>query len=304
MVVIPAKLKKGDRVALLGGSGPNFDFTAEQMEEKVRELGLEPVLYPSATARHGYLAGKDAQRAEDIMAAFTDPSIQGILTIRGGYGFARVLPLLDFDVIRENPKFFMGYSDVTAMHIAMNQKAETATWHCPMVVEWLRGLDEYTMDHVKKALFEEGADFSDPAEYPARKTLVSGCAEGMLCGGNLTLLSQSLGTPYEIDTKDKILFIEETDEPFWKIDGMLNQLRNAGKLADAKGIVLGSWNNCGTDADVEKSLVLEQVFEELIVPLGVPAMSGIACGHAKPTMTLPMGQKVRMNADTCEIELC
>ena len=301
-MIIPEKLRKGDKAALLGGSGPVSEFSLEQMEQAVRDMGLEPVSYPSASARHGYLAGDDQMRARDIMSAFCDPEIKGILTIRGGYGFARILPLLDFEEIRKHPKFFMGYSDVTAMHTALNQKADLATMHMIMVSAWLKDQDEYTMEQVRKALFEDvNGELKDPQDYPERKTLVSGKGEGILCGGNLTLLSQSLGTPWEIDTKGRILFIEETDEPWWKIDGMINQLRNAGKLKEASGIVFGSWNHCGEDADPERTLDIDEILKELVIPEGTPCFKGIACGHSMPSMVLPLGRKAVLDADHCSL---
>ena len=302
-MIIPKPLYKGARVAVLGGSSPSHDYKAADFIAAVEEMGLKPVLYKSATAKHGYLAGADAQRAADINAAFADPTIEGILTIRGGYGMPRILPLLDFKTIRANPKFFMGYSDVTALHTCLNQLGGFVSYHMPMVGAWRGGLDEYTKSFVEALLFGgKPENYDNPADAPARKTLVPGAAEGALCGGNLSLLASSMGTPYELDTRGKILFLEDVGESPYRLDGMLTQLRNCGKFRDAAGIVLGDWHNCGGDEDDKKNgLSLETVFEELIVPAGRPCFMGLTCGHCAPSMSLPLGARFRMDADACTL---
>ncbi|MEA5038377.1 MAG: LD-carboxypeptidase [Clostridiaceae bacterium] len=301
MMIIPKPLEKGARIAILGGSSPSSDYKAEDFVRAAKEMGFTPVLYKSATAKHGYLAGTDRQRASDINAAFADDSIDGIVAIRGGYGMPRILPLLDFQIIRRHPKFFAGYSDVTALHTAINQSCGFCTYHMPMVGAWAGGLDEYTLSYVKAMLFRGRAEcYEDPQGAPPRKTLVPGTAEGTICGGNLSLLAASLGTPWEIDTRGKILFLEDVGEAPYRIDGMLTQLRNGGKLNDAAGIILGDWHNCRGDENAQKNgLSLELIFEELIVPAGRPTFMGVVCGHCSPTMSLPLGCRFRMDADAC-----
>ena len=296
-MIRPKPLKEGDRLAVLCGSSPT-SLTPEQLTAAVRRMGLEPVLYPSATARHGFLSGSDEMRAADINAAFADDSIQGIVTTRGGYGFHRILPLLDWKTIKKHPKFFGGYSDVTAMLAALNQICGMEAYHMPMVGAWGgENTGEYTLDYVRATLFGAPMDYENPQDQPPRKTLVSGKAKGRLCGGNLSLLAFSLGTPYEIDTKGKLLFIEEVNEPPYKVDGMITNLRNAGKLDDAAGIILGAFTGCS--AKEEGDMDLDQVFAELIVPAGKPTFQGVTCGHCEPTMALPMGRLFKMDADEC-----
>lgn len=297
-MITPKPLHPGARVAILGASSPSRDLSAEQKAQAVRDMGFEPVVYASATAVHGYLAGTDAQRAADLNAAFADPAIDGIMTIRGGYGAPRILPLLDWNVIRQNPKFFGGYSDVTALHIALNQLCGMVTYHMPMVGAWHSGLDEYSLSYVKAMLSGEAIAFENPADAPAMTTLVGGTAKGILVGGNLSLIASSLGTPYEIDTTDKILFIEEVGEDPYRVDGMLTQLRNAGKFKAAAGVIMGDYHNCTTD-NPEKSLSLQQIFEELVKPVGKPTILGAVCGHCSPSMSLPMGEAFFMDADSC-----
>lgn len=294
-MIRPDHLRPGDRLAVLCGSSPTSK-TAEELTKAVCDMGLEPVLYPSATARHGFLSGTDAIRAADINAAFADDSIRGIICTRGGYGFHRILPLLDWKTIRKHPKFFGGYSDVTAMLNALNQLGGMESYHMPMVGAWSDGLDDYTAPFVRAMLFGEEVDYVNPADSPIT-TLVPGKAKGRLCGGNLSLLAASMGTPYEIDTKGKLLFIEEVGEVPYKVDGLLTNLRNGGKFDDAAGIILGSFTRCGDKEPGEDDLTLEDVFRELIVPAGKPTISGVVCGHGSSSMSLPMGRVFTLDAD-------
>jgi muramoyltetrapeptide carboxypeptidase len=293
-MIRPNSLKPGDRLAILCGSSPTSK-TAEELMQAARDMGFEPVLYPSATARHGFLSGEDAVRAADINAAFADETIKGIVCTRGGYGFHRILPMLNWEVIKKNPKFFGGYSDVTAMLNALNQICDMESYHMPMVGAWGDGLDEYTGPFVKAMLFGNDIEYVNPEGAPIT-TLVPGVAEGPLCGGNLSLLAASLGTPYEIDTKGKILFIEEIGERPYKVDGMLTHLRNAGKFDDAAGIILGAFTDCADKEGVIGGLTLEDIYRELIVPAGKPTISGVVCGHCNPTMALPMGRVFKLDA--------
>ena len=177
----PKPLQPGDRLAVLGGSSPT-SVSVEELTAAVRKMGLEPVLYPSATAKHGYLSGSDAMRAADINAAFADDSIQGIVTTRGGYGFHRILPLLDWKNIKKHPKLFGGYSDVTAMLTALNQICNMEACHMPMVGAWSGdGLDDYSLSFVKAMLFGEPVEYCNPEGQPLT-TLVPGKAKGRLCG--------------------------------------------------------------------------------------------------------------------------
>jgi len=293
-MIRPKSLQPGDRLAVLCGSSPTSK-SAEELMQAVRDMGLEPVLYPSATAKHGFLSGVDAIRAADINAAFADESIKGIVCTRGGYGFHRILPLLDWKTIKKNPKIFGGYSDVTAMLNALNQICGMESYHMPMVGAWGDGLDAYTAPFVKSMLFGEPVEYVNPEGSPIT-TIVPGKAKGRLCGGNLSLLAASLGTPYEIDTKNKILFIEEIGERPYKVDGMLTHLRNAGKFDDAAGIILGGFTDCADKEGTIGGLSLMDIYQELIVPAGKPTISGVVCGHCNPSMSLPMGRLFKMDA--------
>ena len=300
---IPKKLFPGARVALVAPASAVPEAKLEPALKYVRSLGLEPVVYPSCyfANRDGYLAATDAQRAKDLNDAFADPSVDGIWCIRGGYGGHRILPLLDTEMIRHNPKWFGGYSDVTALHTCFNQVCGFETYHCTMP-STEPDPDEFTLHWLKKAMF---GGLSGALAYPDGNTpaeLVPGIAEGILCGGNLSLLAASLGTPWEIDTSGKILFLEDIGEKTYRVDGMLTQLRNAGKFNDCAGIILGAWTDCPPEYP-EKTLLLPEIFEQLIVPAGKPAIMDVACGHVLPTLALPMGRVCRLDATACTITL-
>lgn len=302
-MIEPKPLFPGARVALVAPASAVPEEKLQPGLDLVRSLGMEPVLYPSCyyVNRDGYLAASDAQRAEDLGCAFADPTIDGVWCIRGGYGAHRLLPLLDFDIIRSNPKWFGGYSDITALHTAFNQVCGLATFHCTMPSTEPHP-DAYTMGYLKKALFGGLTGVLSNPEGQPLQSLVPGIAEGALCGGNLSLLAASIGTPWEIDCKDKILFLEDIGEKTYRIDAMLTQLRNAGKFRDCAGIVLGAWTDC-TPEIPERTLTLMDIFNQLIVPAGKPAVMELACGHCATTMALPLGKECRLDADVCEISV-
>lgn len=293
----------GARVALVAPASAVPEERLQGALDLVRRLGMEPVAYPSCffDNRDGYFAASDAQRAEDISRAFADPKIDGIWCIRGGYGAHRLQPLLDADTIRRNPKWFGGYSDITALHIFLNQICGMETYHCTMP-STEPNPNDYTLSWLKKALFGGlSGGVSNPKEQEM-ETLVPGTASGILCGGNLSLVAASLGTPWEIDTKGKILFLEDIGEKTYRIDSMLTQLRNAGKFDDCAGILLGAWTDCVPEMP-ERTLLLPEIFRQLIVPAGKPTIGNLACGHCDTTLALPMGRMCTVDAGSKTITL-
>lgn len=293
----PASLYPGAKVALVAPASAVPEESLQKALGFVSSLGLEPVVYPSChfSERDGYFAAADARRAEDILNAFADQDIRGIWCIRGGYGSHRILPLLDEALIRRNPKWFGGYSDVTALHLFLNQVCDLVSYHCIMP-STEPDADAFTLDWLKKAMF---GNLSGPVSLPEGTgihTVVGGKARGRLCGGNLSLVAASLGTPWEIDTKGKILFLEDINEKTYRIDAMLTQLRNAGKFRDCAGILLGAWTDCAPERP-DRTLLLPEVFSQLIVPAGKPTLSDLPCGHVLPTLSLPMGQMCYLDAD-------
>jgi len=282
-------LEKGDKVALIAPAGPLLQPERLNFAIKfLKSLSLIPICGKSCIARHGYLAGEDNVRAGDINWAFADTDIKGIFCIRGGYGSARILNKIDFGVIKKNPKFFCGYSDITALHIAVNQKADLMTFHTPMPCETgFSEADAYTLHFLHKFMFNPAMDTELYNPQGSKwEFMVNGYAEGPICGGNLTVISSLMGTPYEIDTRDKILFLEDIGEEPYKIDRMLNQLQMAGKFDVCAGVVFGNFADC-EPKNPTASLTIPEIIKGL--RLQVPVLYNFACGHCMPTASLPLG---------------
>lgn len=295
-MVCPKPLKPGARVALLAPAGPVPADRLQETLDAVRAMGLDPVPGESFAAFQGYLAGSDAVRARDINRAFCDPEITGVICARGGYGTQRLLPLLDFAAIRRAPKRFYGYSDVTALHLAFGQRCGLVTFHTPMpATEWTQPLDDFTLRSLRRALFGPVCGpVGNPPDLPL-STLAPGKAQGRLTGGNLSLVCSTLGTPFEIDTAGKLLFLEEVDEPPYRIDRMLTQLRYAGKLDDSAGVVLGWFKNCEAKTP-DRSPSLPTVLADRLAGLGKPVLISLACGHCLPSLSLPLGAAACLDA--------
>ncbi|MFJ5763823.1 LD-carboxypeptidase [Lysinibacillus sp. NPDC093210] len=307
-MIRPKALTKGDTIGLISASGATPPEKLYPAIDSIEKLGFNVIVGETCRARHGYLAGSDELRAHDVNEMFRNPHVDGIFCIRGGYGATKILPRLDFDMIKENPKVFAGYSDVTALHIAFNQKCGFVTYHTPMPsTEFIvQNMDQFTWDSFIKQVMatDNNCLLLNPPQQPMT-TLVTGKATGQLVGGNLTLITASLGTPYEIDTKGKILFLEDIDESEQRVDRMLTQLKLAGKLDEAQGLLLGAWTNCGPEnpKHPERSLSLNTIFEEILKPLKKPILMDLACGHCLPTMSLPLGRTITVHAETQKIKV-
>ncbi|TKI62871.1 LD-carboxypeptidase [Lysinibacillus mangiferihumi] len=306
-MIVPKALLKGDTIGLLSASGATPPEKLAPAIASIEKLGFNVIVGETCRVRHGYLAGSDELRAYDVNEMFRNPHVNGIFCIRGGYGATKILPRLDYEMIQANPKVFAGYSDVTALHIAFNQKCNLVTYHTPMPsTEFIQqNMDHYTWDSFLNCVMATDTMpflLENPPQQPMT-TLQTGTATGQLVGGNLTLITASLGTPYEIDTKGKILFLEDIDESEQRIDRMLTQLKLAGKLDDAVGLLLGAWTNCGPEnpKHPEQSLSLNTIFKEILTPLKKPIVSNLACGHCLPTMSLPLGRIITVDAETQNI---
>jgi len=302
----PIPLSEGDKVALIATSSPLPDDNIERGIDSIRFLGLEPVVFPSCTKHHGYLAGKDADRAKDLNAAFADKSIKGIFCLRGGYGTTRLLNLIDFEMIKNNPKVFAGYSDITSLHVAITQKCGFITFHSPMPNTRYRQMDDFSLKSLKDNLFSDkpvGEVFNPTGEKI--ETIVPGVCEGTVIGGNLSLLHATLGSPYAVDTKGKIIFFEDVGEMPYRIDRMLTALALAGKFDDCAGIILGTFEGCvmpdietvpPNSLIAEGSLTLAQIFDEVVKPFNKPTILNFRAGHIYPQLTIPMGSQLKLDA--------
>ena len=308
----PKALRPGDAVALVTPATevPDPDRLA-LAERTVRHLGLRMKRGKNVGRRFGTYAESVAARLDDLHEAFRDPEVRAIFAVRGGYGSAHLLDRVDYDLVRRNPKIFIGYSDITALHLAFNRHARLVTFHGPVVLSRFTG---YTLSHFRRALFEArplGQLTNPPGDDELRpshplRTVRPGTAAGALAGGNLSLVCSTLGTPYEIDTRGKILFLEEIGEQPYQIDRMLTQLRLAGKLDAAAGVVWGECDDCGPrkfEPSTVSPFTLGEVVDNLLGALKVPVLSGLTIGHTNDQLTLPLGVAARLDASAGALEI-
>ncbi len=308
----PRPLIKGDKVAVVAPSSATDLLTVEKGEQKLKAMGLNPIMFSTCYTNYGHLSAPDLDRAKDINDAFKDDSIKGIICLRGGYGTPRILNMLDYDMISANTKIFMGFSDITALHIAFNQICHMTTFHGPMATSNFAKLeneeitfDKYTYDSLYKNIFtnEIIGEYSNPNDESLR-SFYKGKTEGELIGGNLTLLVSTMGSKFEVDTKDKIIFIEEVNEPIYKIDRMLTTLSLAGKFEKCAGVIFGTFTGCQREEKAYEGgldLTLEEVINNTLVPFKKPIIGNFKAGHSFPQPTLPLGTKVMIDADNNKI---
>ena len=301
----PPPIEKGAGIALVVPAGPVSDAEIQQTIKALERDGYTPIPLIPTAPRRGYLSADDNARVSTFNMALNDPRVDAILCMRGGYGTPRILDAIDYEALRKNPKPIIGYSDITALLLAIRRQTGPGlvVFHGPMGRELAKaGFTGFTANHFW-GIFQEGNPrFArwGHAGKPSR-TVVGGVAEGVLTGGNLSLIAATMGTPYEIDTRDAILFIEDVSEKPFRIDRMLAQLRLAGKLREVRGILLGSFQNCvGTEA----SLTLDEVFLDYFRDLGVPVLGGYPAGHGLADhAVLPLGIRVRLDADKGTLSL-
>lgn len=299
----PRALKPGDLVGLIAPSGSvREEAQVDRAIAALGRLGFRVREGESCRARYGYLAGSDEQRARDIRAFFADPEVDGIVCMKGGYGTPRILDLIDYDAIARNPKVFVGYSDITGVHLAINRLCGLVTFHGPMgISDVLIDGEEYSERSWLSAVSSTAPlrRLDNPKGSTQARSLVPGKARGELIGGNLSLIAALTGTPYALDAKGKILFLEDVDERPYRVDRMLTQLRLAGVFDECEGVVLGDWHNCGPE-EGKASLTLEEIFRDVICPAGKPVVAGLQAGHCSPTMTFPFGVEALLDADSPE----
>lgn len=284
------KINSNSKIGLITPAGKIGSF--ESLNEFVKTLesyGLTVVLGESINSKYGYLSGTDEIRAKDIMDMFEDDSIDAILCYKGGYGCQRLLPYLDFEKIKKHPKLFMGYSDITVMLNVLYQKCNMPSVHGMMGVS-LGNKENYSLNHMMTTIFE---GFKQPLSNPSEELIVvnEGVCEGTLVGGNLSLIYALMGTEYEIDLKDKILFVEEVNESPYAIDRMLSSLSLSNKLKGLKGIICGYFTNCESDTEITYQSLLVHYFKQL----NIPFVMNFQSGHQKPFVNLPIGLKVKLD---------
>jgi muramoyltetrapeptide carboxypeptidase len=312
-LVRPRRLAPGQTVGLIAPSSATNDpedirFAIDTLDS----LGFRVVPGAHVFDRYGYLAGADADRAADLNALFADDDVDAIWCVRGGYGASRLLPMLDYARMRANPKPLIGYSDITALHMALHTQARLVSFHGP--VAW-RAFTPYALGEMKRVLYEPASPvrLGAPPPFDAGEgrvdrvnrltTFVPGTARGPLIGGNLCLMAHLCGSPYAPDLRGAILFLEDVDEPYYRIDRFLTQLWLSGKLDGVAGIAFGKFTRCVPSPTSVQNRVLEDILAERCRALGVPSVSGLMIGHIDDQTTVPIGCLAELDADAKTLTL-
>ena len=288
-------IRPGAKVGIATPAGPIDRDRLEAGEQMLRSMGFEPVHRADVTARHGYLAGDDVRRAAELNALIDDPDVEAILCARGGYGSCRIVPQLDAERVRRARKPLVGYSDITTLLLWQRRQAGLMGIHGPML-ERQDPLSPAELNAYVRSLTGTG-----PLHSLIGQPLCGGWAEGRLTGGSLTLVVASLGTPWEVDTHEAILVLEDVTEPPYRIDRMLQQLLAAGKLSGLAGVGLGAFERCDDERYPERDLVT--LFREVFEPLGVPVVFDLPIGHGEVNLAWPHGGRAALDAERGEVEL-
>ena len=312
-LIRPRRLAPGQTIGIVApSSAPNEPERIRFVIETVESLGFKVQPGPHLYDREGYLAGADAARADDLNAMFADDSVDAIWCVRGGYGASRILPALDYSLMRRRPKALIGYSDITALHMAIHRHAGLVTFHGPVA---FRAFTPYTRDELKRVLWsaDTPVHLGGPPPFERSEgrvdwdnrvtTLQPGKARGHLLGGNLCLMSHLVGTPYLPDLRGAILFLEDVEEAYYRIDRMLTQLWLSGALAGVAGMAFGKFTGCEPSAFFLQNRSLEDILAERFRALGIPAVSGLMIGHIEDQTTLPVGCLAELDADAGTLTL-
>lgn len=311
MELIKARhLRKGDTIGVVSPASPSQKKSdIVRATETLSAMGYRVVIGENVNRQKGFVAASEEERASDINSMFAREDIDAIFVTQGGYGSAQIINRLDYDLIRNNPKIFTGFSDITSLHLAMLRFAGLVTFHSPCMARFNSAeLTPYT----EKYFFRAIGDTAPVGEIPLanRKAWINriagGVIEAPIVGGNLTLVCATMGTPYEIDVKGKILFLEDVDTEPWIFDHALSHLRNAGKLDDAAGIMIGECQNCepfryepGFYCDID----IEDVLEYYLGDLGKPVVYGLPLGHTDDIATIPEGVMARLDGNAGTLTL-
>jgi muramoyltetrapeptide carboxypeptidase len=310
MRVKPPALPERATIAVVApASPPQTRSEIEQATAYFESRGHRVVLGPNLREVHGYLAGTDEQRAADLQWALSEPGIDMVQALCGGYGTARLHDLVDWDALGE-PRIVCGFSDITALHLALAAHAGWVTFYGPNFLRFTRKKEELTPETEEwfhRAFRPEplGRVFEDPDD-PYVLTVGDGVAEAPLVGGCLTLLAASIGTPFEVETEGRMVMIEDLNTEVYLVDTLVNHLVRAGKLERAAGLVFGTnvnLKNQTVPEAPESTLSIEEMLDELIAPLGIPAIANVPVGHGKHMATMPLGAKVRLDAGAKTLEV-
>lgn len=294
---IPQALKKGDTIGIIAPAGILTEKRVQQAVEDVEKMGYKVKLGKNILNTYGYLAGTDQERLEDLHEMFADKSVNMIWCGRGGYGCTRLLDSIDYKLIKNNPKIFMGYSDITALHNAFYQCADLITFHGPIAASKHNEFSEKLIfDLIERNEIDGKAILSDlqkqefPEDHHHLEVMVPGKAEGIFVGGNLSLVAAMMGTKYEINLKGKILFLEDVEEEPYSLDRMFTQLMGAKHFKDLAGIMLGQFSSC-VAKNPENSLTTKELLIDRLSNCKFPVVAGLPFGHVPLNMSIPIGAK-------------
>jgi muramoyltetrapeptide carboxypeptidase len=297
----PKRLQKGDCIGICAPAGAlRRKEEVAEFTQTLNQMGFRVKVGKNVYRKHGYFAGTDAERTSDFMDFIEDDEVQGIFFLRGGWGCARLLSLLDFKSIRANPKVIMGFSDATSMLNAITDRSRVITFHGPSGNStW----NNYSKKYIESVLMSgERTQFKNSSSDHSITTYSSGTASGILWGGNLSVVTSMIGSPYFPDMADALLFLEEVGEEPYRVDRMLTQLEQAGILDRCNGIILGSFRKCSAE-EPDRSFTLEEVFEQHFNHLEIPVFYGAQIGHTVNKFTIPIGVEASMDADTGTVQL-
>ncbi len=304
-ILKPPRLKKGDIIGIAAPASPptSSDILAKGIRY-LEQLGYRIMIGKHLYEKHGYLAGADNHRAADINRMFSNPKVKAIFTVRGGYGTHRILPMLNYNAIKRNPKIFVGYSDITALQLAIFARTGLVMFSGPMVATELgksfRGSAEEQFWQCLTSTKPPGV-VNNP-DQKSMKPLNRGVTAGRFLAGNLSLVTALLGTPYFPSLRGSILAIEEIEEPPYKIDRMLHHLKLSRVFDQVRGVVLGKFTNCKPTSSKTPSLTLPQVFKEVFASYEHPVLTGLHYGHVNGSLTLPIGIMTKLNASRGSLE--
>lgn len=305
----PERLQPGDVVGVVApASAPPDPKAVDRAAAAIERLGFKPKLGRHVRERKGFLAGDDRARAADLMSLFTDRRVRGIICLRGGYGAARLVERLDYEVIRRNPKVFAGYSDITTLHCALTRRARLVSFHSPMLNEGLgaASFPAFSNESFLRNVCEATPAGSICAGYTGRTVNIvcRGVAEGRLLGGNLSVLVTTLGTAFQPSFRGRLLFLEDVGEKPYRLDRLLTHLLNAGLLQQVAGVAVGIMQDCeDPTAAKEYRQSAFEVFKERLGPLGVPVVTGLPFGHQPLNATIPVGVRARLDGDSGDLIL-
>jgi len=299
--LIPPRLKKGDTIGIAATAGPIRNRKeVDDFQKVLHQLGYKTKLGKNVHGKVGYFSAKDEDRAEEFMELIQDEEVNGIFFIRGGWGCARVLDLINYDIIQQHPKVIMGFSDITALLNAIALHTGLVTFHGPGGNStW----NSYSVNYIKRLLSDgESVSYENTEADLPIKTYVSGKAEGVFFGGNLSVICGMVGSNYLPDWQDKILFLEDVGEEPYRIDRMLTQLKLAGVFDQISGLVLGNFRKCIPE-EPDRSFTLEEVFEQHFTDAAFPVFYGAQIGHVRNKFTVPVGVRVTIDADLGKIKM-